>query len=84
MKNECNSLVNFYLLFFFIVLANCRVAGAESSVTLKPVISSNESQVVAALKQANRVLWLAANPDDEALSSALLARVKDLAGSLLW
>jgi LmbE family N-acetylglucosaminyl deacetylase len=46
------------------------------------VISSNESQVIAALKQANRVLWLAAHPDDETSSSALLARAKDLAGSL--
>jgi LmbE family N-acetylglucosaminyl deacetylase len=82
MKNECNSLGNFYLLFFSIVLANCHVAGAESSGTLKPVIPSNESQVIAALKQANRVLWLAAHPDDETSSSALLARAKDLAGNL--
>ncbi len=83
MKNECNSLLNFcLLLLFFIVLANCRVAGAESSITLKPATPSNESQVIAALKQANVVLWLAAHPDDETSSSALLARAKDLAGRL--
>jgi GlcNAc-PI de-N-acetylase len=58
------------------------VADAESSVTLKPATPSNESRVIDALKQANRVVWVAAHPDDETSSSALLPRAKDLAGRL--
>ena len=43
---------------------------------------SKTKKVLEVLQNAERVLWLGAHPDDETSSSALLARAKDVAGTL--
>jgi LmbE family N-acetylglucosaminyl deacetylase len=65
-----------------VVMASHGALDAESNISHQPLSPSSESKVVTTLKQAKRVLWLAAHPDDETSSSALLARAKDLAGTL--
>lgn len=61
------------LFLFFMVLA---VPFGESA------SPSKSMRVLDALHNAERVLWLGAHPDDETSSSALLARAKDVAGTL--
>lgn len=82
MKSVCKFFSRICSFLALVIIAACGAVEAESNVAHKPVIPSGETQVVAALKQAKRVLWLAAHPDDETSSSALLARAKDLAGTL--
>lgn len=55
-------------------LAVCSLANAADA--------AKGTVVLEVLKNSKRVLWLAAHPDDETSSSALLARAKDLSGSL--
>lgn len=79
MKSACSFVACIGLV---LILASCRTVGAESGAVPKLNPPSSESQIIAVLKQAKRVLWLGAHPDDETSSSALLARVKDLSGVL--
>lgn len=57
-------------------------AASTGGVTSNPSKPAKPVAVVEALKHAERVLWLGAHPDDETSASALLARAKDIAGTL--
>jgi LmbE family N-acetylglucosaminyl deacetylase len=90
MKNVCeyravllnNRFVVARLLSLFCTVGTLAGCDVPPTVAQEPVVSSQDGQVIAALKDAKRVLWLAAHPDDETSSSGLLARVKDLGGAL--
>ncbi len=69
-----------YTLTVFIVfgwmLWGCGSSPDESLIS-QPV------SVLDVLERSERVLWVAAHPDDETTAGALIARSKDLAGSLI-
>jgi LmbE family N-acetylglucosaminyl deacetylase len=60
----------------------CHATAGDLNSLGTPQTSGSHGQVVAVLAQAKRVLWLGAHPDDENSASALLARAKDMSGSL--
>ncbi len=64
------------VLFLLAVLLVSGLCGRSDSV------ASATNTVGEVLRGAKRILWIAAHPDDENSSSALLARGKDLSGSL--
>jgi len=61
------------VVFFLFALAPSVVGSADSSPTT----------VLDVLKRSQRVLWLGAHPDDETSAGGLLARAKDMAGTLI-
>jgi LmbE family N-acetylglucosaminyl deacetylase len=58
-----------------VILAACLTNNADSG-------SSNTKTVIDVLRDSKRVLWIAAHPDDETSSSALLTRAKNMSGTL--
>ena len=61
-----------FLLFIF-----CPSVHSDTHMPMPAAGNINE-----VLRQSKRVLWLAAHPDDEISSSAVLARAKDISGTL--
>lgn len=64
------------------MLGSCCAILAVGSVQFVHGDTPEAATVIDVLASAKRVLWLAAHPDDETSAGALLARVKDVSGTL--